>query len=73
MTKFIVYVAKSLQLVNVPFGQGEDKGKDHAEGMTLLSPDGNGAHSVLVVYDSASNNRPTQANAIEVDIFSLPG
>lgn len=69
------FVASSqIQLLgNVPFGQGEDKGKDHAEGMALFSPDGSDAHSVIVVYDSAADSRQTQANTLEVDIFPLPG
>jgi hypothetical protein len=66
--------SSKIQLLgDIPFGQGEDKGKDHAEGMTLFSPDGSDAHSVLVVYDSASDSRLTETNALKADIFPLPG
>ena len=41
------------RVLDVPYGQGVD----HAEGMTLFSPDGGKARSLLVVYDSASESR----------------
>jgi hypothetical protein len=43
---------------------------DHAEGMTLFGED---ARSLLVVYDSASKERQKGTNAVEADIFDLPG
>jgi hypothetical protein len=43
----LVFSSEIKLLMNVPFGQGKDKGKDHAEGMTLFSLDGNGTNSVL--------------------------
>jgi len=55
------------RLLEVPFGQGED----HAEGMTLFSPDGGKARSILVVYDSASKRRQVGANAVKADVFPL--
>ena len=59
-------------LLQVPYGEGEHKGKDHAEGMTLFSPGGGHARSVLVVYDSASKEPLKETNAVEADIFDLP-
>ncbi|HEX5732971.1 MAG TPA: DUF3616 domain-containing protein [Blastocatellia bacterium] len=57
----------------IPFGVEEDKGKDHAEGMTLFSAQGHQSASVLVVYDSASKGRRPKGEATMVaDIFSLP-
>jgi Protein of unknown function (DUF3616) len=56
-------------LLQIPYGEGEHKGKDHAEGMTLFSPDGGHARSVLIVYDSASKERFKETNAVEADIF----
>jgi hypothetical protein len=52
---------------DIPYGQGED----HAEGLTLFSPDGHEASSVLIVYDSASKSRQTGENGIMADIFPL--
>ena len=60
-------------LLQVPYRKGEHKGKDHAEGMTLFSAGGGHSRSVLVVYDSASKERLKETNAVEADIFDLPG
>jgi hypothetical protein len=61
---------KDLRVVlEVPFGKGED----HAEGMTLFGPSGGDTRSLLVVYDSASDQRQKSATAVEADIFDLPG
>lgn len=57
--------------MDIPFGQGKDKGKNHPEGMTLFSPDDSNAHCVLVVYDSASKGRQKGTSAVEADIFPL--
>jgi Protein of unknown function (DUF3616) len=62
--------AKNLPVVvNIPFGKEED----HAEGIALFSPNAKDAHSLLVVYDSASEQRQKGANAVHADIFDLPG
>jgi len=56
----------------LPYGQGKNKGTDHAEGMTLLAPEGStGGPSVLVVYDAAGPNRIHGENVVETDIFML--
>ncbi|HXQ37512.1 MAG TPA: DUF3616 domain-containing protein, partial [Anaerolineales bacterium] len=52
----------------IPYGEGED----HAEGMTLFTPDGGVPRSVFVVYDSCSKERRTEADATQADIFALP-
>jgi hypothetical protein len=51
----------------VPFGQGDD----HAEGMTLFSPDKQGAKSLLVVYDSVAKSRLLGKTKVTADIFPL--
>lgn len=56
------------RVLEVPCGQGED----HAEGMTLFSPDGGEANSLLVVYDSTSERRQVGESAVTADVFSLP-
>ncbi len=59
----------SLKMVmEVPFGQREE----HAEGITLFSLDGVDARSILVVYDSASQQRKKGQTCVEADIFALP-
>jgi hypothetical protein len=54
-------------VLDVPFGHG----CDHAEGMTFFAPDGKGAKSLLVVYDSPSTERKVGTNDIRADIFPL--
>jgi hypothetical protein len=56
------------RVLEVPYGQGVDQ----AEGMTLFSPDGGKARSLLVVYDSASACRQVGASAVAADVFPLP-
>lgn len=56
---------KTLQQVEIPFGQGND----HAEGMTLVSVNDNEAPVLLVVYDAASADRKKGDSALEGDIF----
>jgi hypothetical protein len=57
----------------VPFGQGVDKGTDHAEGMCLFSAEGCEGPTVLVVYDAASPSRLGHAEGtVSADIFALP-
>jgi hypothetical protein len=57
------------RVLEVPYG--EDVG--HAEGMTLFSPDGGAARSLLVVYDSVSKKRQPGKNALTADVFPLSG
>ncbi len=63
----VVPASKLERILHVPYGEGVD----HAEGMTLFSPDGGKAHSVLVVYDSASEIRKPGENMLVADVFSL--
>ncbi len=56
------------QLIDVPYGQGVD----HAEGMTLFSTDGETAHSLLIVYDSASESRQLKEHTTVADILRIP-
>jgi Protein of unknown function (DUF3616) len=56
------------RVLDVPYGQGVD----HAEGMTLFSPDGGKARSLLVVYDSASESRQVGESTVAADVFLLP-
>jgi Protein of unknown function (DUF3616) len=56
------------RVLDVPYGQGVD----HAEGVTLFSPDGGKARSLLVVYDSASESRQLGEGTVAADVFLLP-
>lgn len=56
------------RVLDLPYGQGAD----HAEGMTLFSPDGGAAQSLLVVYDSTSESRRLGGSAVAADVFLLP-
>jgi hypothetical protein len=56
-------------LLQVPYGNGNNKGKDHAEGMTLFGEDG---CSLLIVYDAPCKSRKDKgANSVAADIFNL--
>jgi hypothetical protein len=55
------------RVLDVPYGQGVD----HAEGMTLFSPDGGTARSLLIVYDSASESRQLGESTAAADVFLL--
>ena len=63
----VVPAEKLERVCDVPFGRG----CDHAEGMTLFSPEAGKAHSVLVVYDAAGENRRPKKTATIADVFSL--
>jgi hypothetical protein len=49
-------------VIEVPYGQGNNQEKDHAEGMTLFAPEGGNDCSVLIVYDSAAPDREPESN-----------
>jgi hypothetical protein len=59
-------------VLDVPYGHGDRKGMDHAEGMTLFAPEGGTPHALLVVYDSAAAARLAKGpRSVEADMFSL--
>jgi len=61
--------ADALQFVlDIPYGASVD----HAEGMTLFSPDGGKTQSLLVVYDAVAEARKPDENAVLADVFALP-
>jgi hypothetical protein len=45
------------KLFDVPFGQGDEAGFDHPEGMTILPASENEGRRLIVVYDAASPRR----------------
>lgn len=62
----LVFAEQLPIVMEVPYGQGENKGMDHAEGMTRFGED---ARSILIVYDSASKARKQGENSVVADIF----
>ena len=66
----LVFTDRLPIVMQIPYGQGNNEGMDHAEGMTLF---GDHARSLLMVYDSASEERKKGTNAVDADIFDLPG
>lgn len=62
----LVFAAQLPIIMEVPYGQGENKGMDHAEGMTRFGED---ARSILIVYDSASADRKPGEDNVAADIF----
>lgn len=55
------------KVVEVPFGQGND----HAEGLTLFSMADLPGPSLLVVYDSPSDDRKRNVGDVKADLFGL--
>lgn len=66
--EMLIAAAELPRVLEVPFGQGED----HAEGITLFSPDGGPPNSLLVVYDAASKSRQSGQSTVTADILVLP-
>ncbi|HEV2147280.1 MAG TPA: DUF3616 domain-containing protein [Longimicrobiaceae bacterium] len=60
------------KVMDVPYGQGEDAGKDHAEGIALFRDPGRPA-GLLVVYDSPVEGRMASGGRVYADLFPLPG
>jgi hypothetical protein len=65
----VVFAGQLPVVLDVPYGKDEDRGKDHAEGMTPFGADGS---SVLIVYDSIAKGRERGDNGVAADIFELP-
>jgi uncharacterized protein DUF3616 len=68
----LIFKNALINLGSIPYGQDNDQGKDHAESMTLFSPDGSKASSLLVTYDSASDSRKLGKDGVKADVFALP-
>lgn len=60
------------KVMDVPYGRGEDAGKDHAEGITLFHEPGRDT-SLLVVYDAPTEERKAPGGGVYADLFPLPG
>ena len=59
------------KVMDLPYGSGEDAGRDHAEGISLFA-DPDLAPSLLVVYDSPAEGRLDGPGRIRADLFELP-
>lgn len=57
------------RVTTVPYGQEENAGKDHAEGMAILTADGK--RSLLVVYDSPCDPRKPEPGTFRADLFDV--
>lgn len=66
-----VFGKQLASVLEVPYGQGEDKGLDHAEGMTFIGAEGVEKPLLLVVYDANAGWRKQGSNRLEQDIFRL--
>jgi hypothetical protein len=58
------------KLLAVPFGTGEDAGRDHAEGISLIARKGRPPH-VMICYDSPAEARLVGKRGIRLDVFKL--
>jgi uncharacterized protein DUF3616 len=67
----LIFKNELINVGSIPYGEGKDQGKDHAESMTLFSPDGSQASSILVTYDSASESRKLGEDGVKADVFAL--
>ncbi|MDD1976291.1 MULTISPECIES: DUF3616 domain-containing protein [Pseudomonas] len=63
----VVFVDQLEQVVEVPFGQGDD----HAEGMCLFESGEPPGEQLLILYDSASQGRKHGDTEVEGDLFVL--
>ncbi|HEX2092654.1 MAG TPA: DUF3616 domain-containing protein [Longimicrobiaceae bacterium] len=59
------------RVMEIPYGQGVEAGRDHAEGITPFREPG-GAISLLVVYDAPAEARKTGEGGVRADLFPLP-
>lgn len=59
------------KVLSVPFGQGESAGRDHAEGISLITKPG--GLEVMICYDSPASTRliPEHPEQVLVDVFQL--
>jgi hypothetical protein len=61
------------KVFDVPYGQGEDQGTDHAEGIVLFTSEKSRRRGLLVVYDSPSAARTHSKRAsVVADLFPIP-
>jgi hypothetical protein len=67
----LVFDKNLTTVLNVPYGQVNSRGTDHAEGMTLFATEDGNAHALLIVYDSAFGGRKWGNNGVEADLFQL--
>ncbi len=69
----LVSAAQLQTVLDVPYGQGEDKGNDHAEGIALFDHafHADGKAALLVVYDSAADHRKPSDGTVLADIHTI--
>lgn len=68
----LVWAEELEKLLEVPYGTGSNRGRDHAEGITLTAAQG-GLLSVLICYDSPAAARMHGPDKVRVDLFDLKG
>lgn len=66
----VLHREQLIRLGQLPFGQGSEQGRDHAEGMTLCPQAGKPC--LLVVYDASADSRVTGTSSVAADLFVLP-
>jgi hypothetical protein len=59
------------QVVELPYGTGQDGECDHPEGMTPWQIDGDRTTALLVVYDSPHRKRMEGEGAVRADVFAV--
>ena len=64
----VVFAGQLAIVVRGPDVRRTRKGRDHAEGMTLL---GGSPPAIMVIYDSAAKARQRGASGVMADIFEL--
>lgn len=57
------------RMLDLPYGRGAEEGVDHPEGLALL--ESGGQRSLLVVYDSPSEERRRGASGVVADRFAI--
>jgi hypothetical protein len=57
------------EVLDLPYGIGEEGAYDHPEGITVFSEDGGKAKQILVVYDSPHHRRIEGEGRVDADLF----
>jgi hypothetical protein len=60
------------QVLELPYGIGEEGAYDHPEGITVFSEDGEKPKQLLVVYDSPHYRRNEGEGGVRADLFPFP-
>ncbi len=59
------------KVLTVPFGTGDDRGRDHPEGIAIYGEKGD-TRTAMICYDSPSSSRLDGDEGVRADVFEFP-